>query len=146
MSADQIEAEKRIQQQIEFDQERIKWRESNYFRIYRHCCAFILSIAIAFMVIPSFKNILFGFNINEDSQKLSTWTLTGTSCHEPNSTSESLKDSSQQQVQHSCKIEKKIELIDSASPRVWAYGLQLTAWTGALGLLLWAIVALCREE
>lgn len=35
---------------------------------------------------------------------------------------------------------------DSASKGVWAYGLQLAALVGALGVSLWAIVTLCRDE
>jgi hypothetical protein len=34
----------------------------------------------------------------------------------------------------------------SASQRVWAYGLQLTAFVAVLGTALWAIVALCRSD
>lgn len=37
-------------------------------------------------------------------------------------------------------------VLESASPRVWGYGLQLTAIFGALGVSLWAVVSLCRDE
>lgn len=50
--------------------------------------------------------------------------------------------------QEACKLETSTETKTekSASSRIWAYGLQLTAWTAVLGMLLWAIVALCRED
>ncbi len=35
---------------------------------------------------------------------------------------------------------------ESAVPRVWAYGLQVGAWTALLCAAFWAIVALCRTD
>jgi hypothetical protein len=36
--------------------------------------------------------------------------------------------------------------VESSTPRVWAYGLQLAALTAVLGGAFWAIVALCRSD
>ncbi len=36
--------------------------------------------------------------------------------------------------------------VESSTPRVWAYGLQLAALTAVLGAAFWAIVALCRSD
>jgi len=124
-------------------QERIKqeWLEKNCFRIGRLICSVILSIAIVLLVILSFKNVFFSVQINkainDQNHTLNTWTIT-----------ETITPKSDKPVDPSkySNTEKKIEVVNSASPIVWTYGLQLTAWTGMLGMLLWTIVALCRED
>ena len=114
---------------------RSKWWELNCLRIARFCFAFILSCVIL-VLSCSYKDVLIGspIDMNETTSGITLNTL---------STTETIGNP---KAQAQPKVETKIEWSGSASHRVWAYGLQLAAWTGALGMLLWAIVALCRED
>jgi len=141
MNEDLSESEKLRQDSIKRILDSIKWWEQNCFRCYRYYCAIALSFAVVFLSISLYTQVLFGFQINEaindQIHTLNTWTITETISPKSDNPLDPSKDS---------KTEKKIEVVNSASPIVWAYGLQLAAWTGVLGMLLWAIVALCRED
>lgn len=41
---------------------------------------------------------------------------------------------------------RSVKEVETASPRVWAYGLQFGALVAALWAGLWAVVALCRTD
>lgn len=55
-------------------------------------------------------------------------------------------DANTAQPKDSVKEVKKLVVVRSAAPRVWAYGLQLAALISILLGSLWSVVLLCRED
>jgi hypothetical protein len=120
------------------------WLARNDFRLLRFIFAIILFWAVS---IPLARNgmTLVGKEFNSLTAHTKTVTLITpiTSASTDVGPQSAVQQPSRAEGLSPTKTEKTEE---STSPQVWAYLAQLLAWAAMLGMSLWAIVALCREE
>ncbi len=118
----------------------ISWITRNLSQIARFVLAAILLVAVTTVFIDVGKDLL---TKEIDSIIVTPVSITEIETVLPAATNACVKGcvgKSKEQI-----IKKKIET-GSATQQVWAYGLQLAAWVGMLGISLWAILALVRFE
>jgi hypothetical protein len=122
-----------------------KWVARNDFRALRFIFAIILFFSVVMPLAKEGKG-LFTREYNELIQK--TKTITEPSVQTTKQEADSnIKEDREKPIIPSETVAVRTETeVVSASPRVWVYGLQLAAWIGALGISLWALVSLCRDE
>lgn len=120
------------------------WWARNDFRFLRFVFALILFAAVT---IPLARNGMTLIDRKFDSLTAVTKTVTittpitsGNRDAAPAGESDKVNKG---EGQYPVKTEKTE---DSTAPQVWAYLAQLIAWAAMLGMSLWALVALCREE
>lgn len=122
-----------------------EWLDRNWFRISRLIFALVVLATITIPLACQGRYLIDKDNIKEliDTTKTVTENKSLIPTKKGDGASEAAGKSNKNEEQITTMT---VEVAESASLRVLAYGLQLVAWVGVVGVSLWAVVAFCRDE